>query len=112
MPGYAGPCASATIASAKELSTAGFIAVSFAASSDSGGAPASPLPKCSSKYDCLEAANNASARPCRRASLSSSEAGSQSDSKPQMNQPHCPPSPFHHALIGAAPGRSSKLKVG
>src|SRR5215469_12579284 len=112
MPGYACLCASAAMARVKALSTAGFVAVSFAAASASGGAPASPLLKCSSKYEFLEAANNALARSCCCASLASSEAGSHNDSQPQMNQPHWPASPFHHALIGAAPGRSSKLKVG
>src|SRR5215472_9069441 len=112
MPGYADPCAAPTIARAKAVSTAGFVAVSLAVSSASGGAPASPLPKWSSKYEFLEAANNASERPCCCASPSSNEAGSHNDSNPQMNQPHCPPSPFHHALFGPAPPRSSKFHVG
>src|SRR5271163_2989630 len=29
-----------------------------------------------------------------------------------MNHETCPPSPFHHALLGPAPGRLSKLKRG
>ncbi len=111
IPGYAGPWASPAIARANAESIAGLVAVSRAPAIASGGAPASPLLQCSSTPECLEAANNAPAkRSC--ASFSSSDAGIQSDSKPQMNHPTCPPSPFHHALLGPAPGRLSKFKIG
>jgi hypothetical protein len=111
IPGYAGPWASPAIARAKAVSTAGFIAVSFASAIASGGAPASPLLKCSSTLEYRELANNASARRCC-ASFSSMDAGNHSDSYPQMNQPTCPASPVHHALLGPAPGRWSTTKIG
>src|SRR6476659_4778485 len=47
------------IARAKALSTAGFVAVSLAAATASGGAPASPLLKCKATSQCLLLAKRA-----------------------------------------------------
>ena len=112
IPGYAGPWASATIARAKAVSTAGFVAVSFARGNSVGWRSGQSFIEV--QFETLntrELANNASARRCC-ASFSSSECG-----QPQRlvtpNEPgDLPPSPFHHALLGPAPGRLSKFKTG
>ena len=80
MPGYAGASPSAMIASAKASVTAGFMAVSSAAASAAGGAPARPL--LTVQADLLVAAGGEQrvreARCC--APGLSSEAGSHSES--------------------------------
>src|SRR5580704_2369273 len=110
IPGYAGPWPSATMARANASHTAGFIAVSLAASMASEGAPARPLLKWSSTSLMREAANKAFASFSWESSCSK-DAGIQRDSKPQMTQPTWPESPFHQTFIGLAPARGSDLRT-
>ena len=63
MPAYAGGPPPAQMARANASSASGLSAVCLAAAISSGGAPASPLLKCSASCQWRDAANSASASP-------------------------------------------------
>lgn len=99
MPGYAGPCASALIASANALNIAGFVAVCADRVFASALAPAKPLLKCSSYAKCREAAKSAPASRSCALAVASSDSGSHNDSNPYKYHATRPPSPAHHPVV-------------